>query len=43
MALILADAVLAQSLGWAYVLPLLAVGLKSRDLRMAYMMVTASG
>jgi len=34
MALILADAVLAQSLGWAYVLPLLAVGLKSRDLRM---------
>lgn len=34
MALILADAVLAQSLGWTYVLPLLAVGLKSRDLRM---------
>lgn len=33
MALILADAVLAQSLGWAHVLPLLAVGLKSRDLR----------
>ena len=34
MALILADAVLAQCLGWAHVLPLLAVGLKSRDLRM---------
>ena len=34
MALILADAVLAQSLGWTHVLPLLAVGLKSRDLRM---------
>lgn len=34
MALILADAVLAQSLGWKYVLPLLAVELKSRDLRM---------
>jgi hypothetical protein len=33
MALILADAVLAQSLGWTYALPLLAVGLKSRDLR----------
>jgi hypothetical protein len=33
MALILADAVLAQSLGWTHVLPLLAVGLKSRDLR----------
>ncbi len=33
MALILADAVLAQSLGWAHILPLLAVGLKSRDLR----------
>lgn len=32
-ALILADAVLAQSLGWTHVLPLLAVGLKSRDLR----------
>ena len=34
MALILADAVLAQSLGWTYILPLLAVGFKSRDLRM---------
>ncbi len=34
MALILADAVLAQSLGWTHVLPLLAVGLKSRDLRL---------
>ena len=34
MALILADAVLAQSLGWTRVLPLLATGLKSRDLRM---------
>jgi hypothetical protein len=34
MALILADAVLAQSLRWTHVLPLLAVGLKSRDLRM---------
>ncbi len=33
MALILADAVLAQSLGWTHVTPLLAVGLKSRDLR----------
>ena len=33
MALILADAVLAQSLGWTHVLPLLATGLKSRDLR----------
>lgn len=33
MALILADAVLAQSLGWTHFLPLLAVGLKSRDLR----------
>ena len=33
MALILADAVLTQSLGWTHVLPLLAVGLKSRDLR----------
>ena len=32
-ALILADAVLAQSLGWPHVQPLLAVGLKSRDLR----------
>lgn len=32
-ALILADAALAQSLGWAHLLPLLAVGLKSRDLR----------
>jgi hypothetical protein len=34
IALILADAVLAQSLGWTYVLPLLATGLKSRDLHM---------
>ena len=34
MALILADAVLAQSLGWTHVLPLLAFGLKSRDLLM---------
>jgi hypothetical protein len=33
MALILADAVLAQSLGWIHVPPLLAVGLKLRDLR----------
>lgn len=33
MALILADAVLAQSLGWTHVMPLLATGLKSRDLR----------
>lgn len=33
MALIMADAVLAQSLGWTHVTPLLAVGLKSRDLR----------
>jgi hypothetical protein len=34
LALILADAVLAQSLGWTHVRPLLATGLKSRDLRM---------
>jgi len=34
MALILADAVLAQSLGWTHALPRLAVGLKSRYLRM---------
>ena len=33
MALILADAVLAQSLRWKYVVPLLATELKSRDLR----------
>tara|TARA_R110000764_G_scaffold90887_3_gene173528 strand:- start:52 stop:522 length:471 start_codon:yes stop_codon:yes gene_type:complete len=33
MALIVADAVLAQSLGWTHVLPLLATELKSRDLR----------
>ncbi|MEP5732419.1 MAG: DUF1403 family protein [Sulfitobacter sp.] len=33
MSLILADAVLAQSLEWTHVLPLLATGLKSRDLR----------
>ncbi|MDW3183318.1 DUF1403 family protein [Roseobacter sp.] len=32
-ALILADAVLARSLGWKFVLPLMALGLKSRDLR----------
>ena len=32
-ALILADAVLAKSLGWTYMLPLLALGMKSRDLR----------
>ena len=30
MALILADAVLAQALGWTHVLPLLATGLKPR-------------
>ena len=34
IALVLADAVLAQSLGWTHALPLLATGLKSRDLRM---------
>lgn len=33
-ALILADAVLAKSLGWAHVLPLLALALKARDLRL---------
>ncbi len=33
-ALILADAVLAKSLGWAHVLPLLALALKPRDLRL---------
>lgn len=33
LALILADAVLAQSLGWKHVLPHLAAGLKARDLR----------
>gem|GEM_PF-6709628 len=32
-ALILADAALAQSLGWDYVVPLLAAGLKRADLR----------
>jgi hypothetical protein len=32
-ALILADAALAQALGWEYVVPLLAADLKSRDLR----------
>lgn len=32
-ALILADAVLARALGWDHVLPLLASGLKARDLR----------
>ena len=32
-ALILADAVLAQSLGWDHVVPLLAAGLKRADLR----------
>jgi len=31
--LLLADAVLAQALGWSHVLPLLAVGLKRADLR----------
>ena len=33
-ALILADAVLATSLGWDHLLPLLALALRSRDLRM---------
>ncbi len=33
-ALILADAVLAQSLGWTHVLPLLTLVLKARDLRL---------
>jgi len=33
-ALILADAVLATTLGWDHVLPVLALALKSRDLRM---------
>ena len=33
-ALILADAVLARSLGWTHVLPLLALALKPRDLRL---------
>lgn len=33
-ALILADAVLAKSLGWGHLLPLLALGLKPRDLRL---------
>jgi hypothetical protein len=33
MALILADAALAQALGWSHVLPLLALGLKRGDLR----------
>jgi hypothetical protein len=33
-ALILADAVLARSLGWAYILPLLSLALKPRDLRL---------
>ncbi|WP_300010924.1 DUF1403 family protein [uncultured Roseobacter sp.] len=32
-ALILADAALAQTLGWSHVLPLLALGLKQADLR----------
>ncbi len=32
-ALILADAALARALGWKYVVPLLAAGLKTRDLR----------
>ena len=31
--LILADAAMAKSLGWSHVVPLLAVGLKPRDLR----------
>ena len=34
VALILADAVLATSLGWDHVLPLLTLGLKPRDLRL---------
>lgn len=34
VALILADAALAQALGWVYPLPLLAIGLKRRDLRL---------
>jgi hypothetical protein len=34
VALILADAVLAKSLGWTHVLPLLALALKARDLRL---------
>lgn len=34
VALILADAVLAKSLGWTHVLPLLALALKPRDLRL---------
>jgi len=33
-ALILADAVLARSLGWTHVLPLLSLALKARDLRL---------
>lgn len=32
-ALLLADAALAQALGWSHVVPLLALGLKRRDLR----------
>lgn len=32
-ALILADAALARALGWDHIMPLLALGLKSRDLR----------
>ncbi|MFN4154208.1 MAG: DUF1403 family protein [Paracoccaceae bacterium] len=32
-ALILGDAVLAQALGWRHLLPMLAIGLKPRDLR----------
>ncbi len=32
-ALILADAALAQALGWRYMVPLLGIGLKSRDLK----------
>lgn len=34
-ALVLAEALLAQALGWAYTQPLLAFGLKRRDLRMS--------
>ena len=34
VALILADAVQAKSLGWDHVLPLLTLGLKPRDLRL---------
>ena len=33
-ALVLADAVLAQALGWDHLLPMLAIGMKRRDLRL---------